>query len=867
MTDRGDGFDARERVGPYRLDELLGRGGMGAVYRGWDTRLDRWVAIKKLRTGRTGNAEARRRLRAEARAVAALNHPVIVQVHDLLERPDNDWLVMELIPGETLASRIRRVGSLPAGEVAEIGHRIAEGLAVAHAAGVIHRDLKSENVMLTPDGGVKVLDFGVAYRGEPGGSTRGGGGTLRSMAPEQAAGREIDGRADLFALGVLLYEAATGVSPFLGADRKETLERLLTHAHEPLPKTLPPALRETLDGLLEKDVERRKQSASAVARELAAIRNETTEAGGSTPELSTAESVGPGLGSGTTQAWPRLHPASGTYDPASRRVLYPPKALPWIGLVTVVIALAAVGFWARRADIAVAAPPPRLHVVVPDVEVVGADDSSPVALSVHAALFRGLAGIEGLAPVDPGLTREVADLDDVRAMARALAVEEAITSRLECTAAAACQVTLSRWVARDGTIRWSRVVPILPDRPLLAAEALAGALAEAYPERSASRPDPVHADADVWRRYVRLVNEFEHPEDGEIEPLLAEAEALRRRAPEFAEAHLLEARMYLHRYRQHREPRALEALDERLAAVRSLDRQSLDPERLRLEAQTAIAARRFDVARSRIEALERLQPGTAEVMALRGDLLDARGDTAAALEAYETAARLHPAWTRLLNLAEIAYRAGDTELARDAVARSLARRPDSFYARSLQAQIELLYGDPVRARTLYRDLVERRPDGIELINLGLSHLLLRDYPEAVQAFLRARDLQPEDPVVWLNLADVLSLSGRRGEADETYRRVLTLVPPGSREPQELSMRAQALAHLGETEAAREEIAGALAAAPDNPQVAYEGALVLTLIGDYEEAARHAEAALAEGVESRWLELAWFDPLRERGLLG
>ena len=187
-------------LGPYKIEGLLARGGMGQVFRATDTRLGRPVAIK------ISNEEFIGRFQQEARAIAALNHPNICTLYDV----GPDYLVMELVDGETLAARIKR-GKLSVEQTVRYGAQIAEALAAAHAKGIVHRDLKPGNVMLTKTG-VKVLDFGLARSGvEPGLTAHGAVmGTPAYMAPEQLEGKKSDARTDIYALGLMLLEMATG---------------------------------------------------------------------------------------------------------------------------------------------------------------------------------------------------------------------------------------------------------------------------------------------------------------------------------------------------------------------------------------------------------------------------------------------------------------------------------------------------------------------------------------------------------------------------------------------------------------------------------------------------------------------------------
>ena len=196
---------------------------MGVVYRARDEKLERDVAIKMLQPGVLSDHEARERFRREARMLAKLNHSHIASVYDVIESKGSDYIVMELVAGESLAAKLR-AGPLPIAEATSIAEQVAEALEEAHEQGMIHRDLKPGNVMITPKGQAKVLDFGLAKLFVPLGNdpalslsnTGGVMGTPRYMSPEQALGRKMDARTDLWSLGVLFYESLTGVHSLPG---------------------------------------------------------------------------------------------------------------------------------------------------------------------------------------------------------------------------------------------------------------------------------------------------------------------------------------------------------------------------------------------------------------------------------------------------------------------------------------------------------------------------------------------------------------------------------------------------------------------------------------------------------------------------
>src|SRR5262245_47148688 len=276
---------AGKTIGHYQIISLVGKGGMGEVYRARDSRLSRDVAVKILPETFSRDAERLRRFEREARAASALNHPNIITIHEIGEVDDMRYIVTEYIEGETLRQRIA-AGKIIISEALDVATQVASALAAAHAAGIVHRDIKPENLMMRPDGLVKVLDFGLAKLAEQTGSkidsraptigklsTEPGlvMGTPQYMSPEQARGEELDARADLFSLGVTLYEMATGHAPFKGETPAALFAELLTH-EPPSPRTLNPGLPVGLEHIigkaLEKDRDLRTQSAQEMLADL-----------------------------------------------------------------------------------------------------------------------------------------------------------------------------------------------------------------------------------------------------------------------------------------------------------------------------------------------------------------------------------------------------------------------------------------------------------------------------------------------------------------------------------------------------------------------------------------------------------------------
>jgi serine/threonine-protein kinase len=319
-------------VNQYRIGGQLGAGGMGEVFRARDTRLERDVALKVLRVPEERESSARRRLLAEAQAAAALTHPNICVVYEVGEAGDQMYIAMELVPGLPLAEAVSGESLTPT-RIAQIGAQLADALDHAHKNGVVHRDLKPGNVVVTPEGRAKILDFGLAVRDSADwaeatkssvslADARAIAGTLPYMAPEVLRGQPADARSDIWSLGVLLFELAGGDPPFRGASGFELSSSILRDATPPLPAHVPPGLAAVIRRCLEKDPAQRYLSASEVRAAL---------------EMITAQPVSSAAAPVAAPAPAPPRDAAAPQEAAARARWTPKKALTGTGLAAILL--------------------------------------------------------------------------------------------------------------------------------------------------------------------------------------------------------------------------------------------------------------------------------------------------------------------------------------------------------------------------------------------------------------------------------------------------------------------------------------------------------------------------------------------------
>ncbi len=438
------------RIGQYEVLAALGSGGMGDVYRARDTKLDRVVALKIVVD--SGMGRTLDRVLREARATSALNHPNICTLFEAGEFDGQPYLAMEYVPGKPLSAVIPP-GGFETADILRYGAQIADALAHAHEHGVIHRDLKGANVVVTPQGRAKVLDFGLARRlttagaGHTSGTFTGAGtitGTLAYMAPELLRDRAADARTDIWALGVLLYELAAGRRPFVGDTTFELTSAIMKDIPPPLPVKVPPALRAVIVRCLARDPDQRFQRASEVLSALEAS-----------------------------------HPATGMAAP---RPIRPARRAVFVLGVAVALFVAAYALYqsrARTAESIHGASRPAALAVLPFQVLSGAEEIGFLGLAVPDTIVSRIAIIRNIRVrrvLKPGKESE-----DPQGVGRALGVDYVLTGTIQKGSTQQVRITPQLTRVEDGVGIWIRSYTLSSTDMLGLQDQIARAVVEALP--------------------------------------------------------------------------------------------------------------------------------------------------------------------------------------------------------------------------------------------------------------------------------------------------------------------------------------------------------------------------------------------------
>jgi tetratricopeptide (TPR) repeat protein/TolB-like protein len=831
-----------ERIGRYRVLRFLGSGGMGEVFEAYDDRLQRPVAIKGLHHDRV-SPDRRERLRREALSTAALSHPAITHTYEILTEADTDWVVMEFVEGTSLADVLSKGPPSPA-EVAGIGAEIAEALAEAHRRGIVHRDIKTENVMLTPAGHVKVLDFGLAkwvgVRAASDDRITTDGivvGTSKAMSPEQALGKEVDSRSDIFSLGSTLYELATGKPAFRGTTPIETMHKVARCECEPLAEVspdLPNALVSVIERCMARDPGDRYQTADELVRDLRRVAASATDATEAAPAVR------------SSQVFVRVRSH-------------------WLAGLGIVAALAVAAAVAVKQGWL--SPRKPLTVAVLPVQSPASDDSARLAsTAIEDAIVTGLARLKNVIVVSGRDARAVASQGKrVPEIARELGVRELVETSLTAgQAGQPIRVDLQRLDGQTGQVSWSEQLEVGTDDLMLLQDRVVTALGDAFRGMPTSgHPGSQDATPAALKAYLQAksrIDSGKYSKDFKEEIVLLEtaiAEAPRFLAPVFS---LATTYRYLHDlYRRPADEDRFLAL-----AKRARDLASDHPWVLSLEVWRALDRRDNDDALEKARAWTASRPGDSTAWETMAVVLGRMERHREAETAFERSLALLPAWYTLHALAQSRENRGDFDGAREAIRRALAISPGNLFVLGLLAEVEMYAGNNPEAERLYRDLLARRGTRLDRIHLGNCLYYQSKLAEAAALYREAADKDPTDYLALGNLADTELAMDQTAPARADYAGALRLCETeyaqGLRRRSLLETRARCLAQLGHGPEAFLAVQEALADYPDNPATMFMAALVAAVAGDTNACLAWTGKALAAHAPVVWFTGPEFAPL-------
>ena len=840
------------KFGVYSILGPLGSGGMGEVYRALDTRLGREVAVKTLPEEFSRDPERLARFEREARTLAALNHPSIAAIYGLEESEDARFIVMELVPGETLSERLSH-GPLPLDEALKVARQIADALETAHERGIIHRDLKPANIKVTPEGRVKVLDLGLAKvldakatGSEPDLSlsptivsdgTQPGVilGTAEFMSPEQARGKPVDKRTDIWSFGCVLYELLTGRRIFGGETASDVLAAILTA--EPrwdlLPPEIPARIRDLLRRSLQKDPNHRLRDVGDARIEI-------------------------------DQALDALRGSPIPVEPPAPRPRASGKRLAAIGAAAVAAVVAALAVvWIARRPSAPPAPHSaiRFLAVLPFKDLSGQPDGQLLGDAFAETMSARLARVPGIQVVTPRATNELsAGEKNLERVARSTGASLVLSGAIQ-RAGEQLRITCSLVRAPDGvhiggeevTTRTSDIFGA-QDR---LAESVLSWLGAKKGTESPARPGALLLSSDAQESYLKAIGalrRYDVPES-----ITTAVRILTELDQEHPGSPLILAalgRAYLNQFEVTRDPasadRAIAAceaarkLDDRLPEVHTTLGQVL-----KMTGKPAEAVGEFERALAE-------QPSSIDALLGLADAYRATGSPQA-LATYRRALALQPSYWAVYNqFGFFYYRSGRYADAIPMFRQAIRRRPDSVRVYNNLGAALFKIDRFSEARQAYQSSIRISPSDGAYTNLGNLEYYVGNYRAAAAAFEEATKLTPGKYLYWANLADAYrwtpELASRAPEAYEKAAHLaegeLSLNPDNAAAHATLAI---CEAKLGRRDPARRHIERALEIEPANPDHLLYAAIIAEVGGKSDEAIAWIRKAVKAGLGAAQIE--------------
>jgi serine/threonine protein kinase/Flp pilus assembly protein TadD len=832
----------------YRIESLLGQGGMGRVYKAFDKQLDRTVAIKVVRLGVMGSEEALQRFKQELLLASKVSHKNILRIHDMGEAGDVKFISMAYVEGQDLHQILHDTPNLPFERALNFARQLAEALAAAHAEGVVHRDLKPQNILVGKDDHVYVSDFGLAksFEDDAAGMTRTGAflGTPRYMSPEQVEGNPADQRSDLYSYGLILYEMATGEVPFTG-DTTLKLMYQRTQQRPRNPKLLNPNLPDWFAGVimrcLEKDPATRYQNATEILPDLhgeksSAISRRATR----TVEIEIPEF-------------------------AQKRWVWAAGGL--LTLVLLSLAIAAVrhlivskgaGEKASSVSSIPSLAQGRFVAILP-FRVLGDEQSlGYVAEGLNEALSAKLFQLQGLHLSSSAAAEKVSDKDPTDKVARALGANLIVTGIVQGSADN-LRIIVNLDDATSGKRVWSQefsgvTKDLLTIEDQISAQLVTALALKPTDEETARTAAHPTENIEAYDLYLKGRDALHTQQDVKnAKTAIGYYEDALKKDPRFALAYAGLAEASLVMYRENKDAfwsqKALAAAQQ----ARSLN-DTFPEVHFSLGNVYRETGRTAEAVTELKRALE-LSPNSDDGYRNLGQAYLALGQKDQGLETLQKAVQINPYYWQNYNALGVAYSGlGEYDKALTAFQRVTVLEPDNFFGYLDVGAIYFQQGKYEESISYFQKSLQLQPYYLTYSNLGTALFFLKRYSESVPMFEKAVELNPNEELAVGNLADAYRWSGQRDKANATYDKAIALtfreLQVNPRNPASMGSLAMYYAKKGDTVHALDYIRRARTINPTDVNLIYMEAQVYALANRPDDALKSLRQALQKGYSAK-----------------
>jgi eukaryotic-like serine/threonine-protein kinase len=828
----------------YRIESLLGQGGMGRVYKGYDKELNRIVAIKVVRQGVMGETDALSRFKRELVLASKISHKNILRIHDLGEVGGMKFITMAYVEGHDLHQIIKDNAGLPLERALKFATQLAGALAAAHAENVVHRDLKPQNILVDKNDQVYISDFGLAKSFAEGavGMTQTGAllGTPRYMSPEQVEGKATDGRSDIYAYGLILYEMATGDVPFTGDSTLGVMYQRIKEKPKS-PKLINPSLPNWLVKIimrcLETDPEARYQNAYEI---LADLQGSQSGSG-----LSRSKSHG---GSTVQIQIPEF---------ANRRWVWVASAIVAVILLALAIPLVRhtiFGGGGKGGTSSDSGVPPlssgRFVAVLP-LQILG--DSSQigyVAKGIEEALSAKLFQLKDVRVTSSDAADQVDQKQPLPKIARALGANLLVQGVLQASADK-IRITMHLEDVANSKRLWSRefdgtVADLFTLEDQIYNQLVAGLDVNPTNDELAAAASRPTDNAAAYDLYLRGRNSMRGHDDKSFESALDYFDQARRADPKFALAYtgVADASLRMNSIKK-------DSLWTQKALAAAQQAQQLNDKLPEVHATLGDVYRATGKYSESVAELKRalsLAPNSDEFYRRLGNVYSDSGNNAQALEAYQKAVQLNPYyWANYNALGKGYHRQADYPDALQAFQQVTVLEPDLDIGYENVGNMYAQQGKYQESIPYLQKALQIRPTFSTYSNLGSSYFFLRQYSQAVEMFEKAVALNPNDTVMVVNLGDAYRGSGRQDKANTTYQQALSVAfKELQTNPQDADVKAEvalAYAKMGNALEAEKFIREARGIDKNNVEYIYNEAQIDAVLGRTADALKLLREAL------------------------